>query len=413
VNEGFRASSERPTGGADGGRVLPGFPGIVDADPVGPLWRGAQLFRAVSYCYALGFHIAVNDDLTHSGVAWALFGVLTVVTAACGVGYYRGFARTRYWVAGEITVVVALMLSTMLVADDHWALGNQTWPTTLWATNAMISAALLWGPWSGIETGLVIGASSTIVKGTFDPNLGRNATIIVIVAAGLAVGIAGSTARRLHETLSAAERRAAAAEERERLARQVHDGVLQTLAYIAKHGREIGGPSTRLAELAGEQERALRMMIADIGEADTQIVAVADDAAGDTDTVDLTVVLRGLAADDVSVSAPGTPVPVGREVAGELRAALTNAIANTRTHAGPGARSYVLLEDLDDEVVVSVRDDGVGIEPGRLEQARRDGRMGVSKSIVGRIEALGGRVLLVSSPGAGTEWEWTVDRGMS
>ena len=389
------------------------FPGIVDADPVGPLWRGAQLFRVVSYCYALGFHIAVNSDLLHPGIAWALFGVLTATTVVCGVGYYRGFARTRYWVAGEITVVVALMLSTMWVADDEWALGNQTWPTTLWATNSMISAALLWGPWSGIETGLVIGASSTIVKGTFDPNLGRNATIIVIVAAGLAVGIAGVTARRLHETLSAAERRAAAAEERERLARHVHDGVLQTLAYIAKHGREIGGPSTRLAEMAGEQERALRMMIADIGDADTDLPAVADDTAEGPGAVDLTAVLRGLAADDVSVSAPGTPVPVSEVVAGELLAALANAIDNTRAHAGPGARSYVLLEDIDDEVVVSGRDDGVGIGPGRLDQARRDGRMGVSKSIVGRIEALGGSVRMESAPGAGTEWEWTVGRGVT
>ncbi len=397
------------------------FPGIVDADPVGPLWRGAQLFRMVSYCYALGFHIAINSDLLRSGIAWALFVVLTATTVACGVGYYRGFARNRYWVAGEITVVVALMLSTMWVADDQWALGNQTWPTTLWATNSMISAALLWGPWSGIETALVIGASSTIVKGTFDPNLGRNATVIVMVAAGLAVGIAGATARRLHETLTEAERRAAAAEERERLARHVHDGVLQTLAYIAKHGREIGGPSTRLAEMAGEQERALRKMLADMSDIDdadmneaggggSDMTPAADDE--DSGTVDLAAALRGLAADDVSVSAPGTPVPVGRAVAGELRAALANAIANTRTHAGPGARSYVLLEDLGDEVVVSVRDDGVGIAPGRLEQARRDGRMGVSKSIVGRIEALGGRATLESAPGEGTEWEWTVGRGI-
>ena len=97
------------------------FPGIVDADPVGPLWRGAQLFRMVSYCYALGFHIAINSDLLRSGIAWALFVVLTATTVACGVGYYRGFARNRYWVAGEITVVVALMLSTMWVADDQWA----------------------------------------------------------------------------------------------------------------------------------------------------------------------------------------------------------------------------------------------------------------------------------------------------
>ena len=156
----------------------------------------------------------------------------------------------------------------MWVADDQWALGNQTWPTTLWATNSMISAALLWGPWSGIETALVIGASSTIVKGTFDPNLGRNATVIVMVAAGLAVGIAGATARRLHETLTEAERRRRRGRGTRTARAPRPRRVLQTLAYIAKHGREIGGPSTRLAEMAGEQERALRKMLADMSDID-------------------------------------------------------------------------------------------------------------------------------------------------
>ena len=34
---------------------------VIDDDPVGPLWRGAQIFRLLSYLYALGFHIAVTD----------------------------------------------------------------------------------------------------------------------------------------------------------------------------------------------------------------------------------------------------------------------------------------------------------------------------------------------------------------
>ena len=32
-------------------------------DPVTPLWRAAQVFRLLSCLYALGFQIAVNDDL--------------------------------------------------------------------------------------------------------------------------------------------------------------------------------------------------------------------------------------------------------------------------------------------------------------------------------------------------------------
>ena len=48
----------------------------------------------VSYCYALGFHRDQQRDLLRSGIAWALFVVLTMTTVARGVGYYR-FARNR------------------------------------------------------------------------------------------------------------------------------------------------------------------------------------------------------------------------------------------------------------------------------------------------------------------------------
>jgi len=88
-----------------------------------------------------------------------------------------------------------------------------------------------------------------------------------------------------------------------------------------------------------------------------------------------------------------------------------NALDNARAHAGPDARAFVLLEDLGETVSVSVRDDGVGIAVGRLEDAARQGRLGVSKSIVGRLTALGGTAELRTEPGAGTEWELCVPRG--
>ena len=51
-----------------------------------------------------------------------------------------------------------------------------------------------------------------------------------------------------------AERAAAAAAERARLARVVHDGVLQVLALVQRRGAELGGDAAELGRLAGEQE---------------------------------------------------------------------------------------------------------------------------------------------------------------
>ena len=69
----------------------------------------------------------------------------------------------------------------------------------------------------------------------------------------------------------------------------------------------------------------------------------------------------------------------------------------------------MLLEDLGDRVLVSVRDEGPGIPAGRLEQAEAEGRLGVSGSIRGRVADLGGTVEL-STGSFGTEWELSVPR---
>ncbi len=381
---------------------------VVDNDPVGPLWRGAQIFRLLSYLYALGFQIAVNPDLDRGGVAWVLFGLLSAWTLVSGIGYFVGFARNLVWVGVEVVVVCALMLSTSYVADAEWAWNNQTWPTTLWATNAVISVAILTGPVGGIVAGLIVGGTSTFVKGELNLDFGRNATIIVIVATGMAVGLAAANARRVQEQLSRAARIAAAAEERERLSREVHDGVLQVLALIARLGREIGGPTDELATLAAEQERTLRRLISDTDEP----VPASPDALSSAlqRSVDLAAVLRAFADDRISVSAPADAVMVPAHTGSEIRAAVGNALDNVANHAGPGARAYILVEDLGRDLVVSVRDDGIGIPDGRLAEAVTQGRVGVSKSIVGRIESLGGTAQLDTEPGAGTEWEFTVPR---
>ena len=99
------------------------------------------------------------------------------------------------------------------------------------------------------------------VQGGISIDLGRNATIVIELAVGLAVGMAAQTARRAHAELERATRLAASLQERERLSRQVHDGAIQVLALVARKGREIGGDAAQLAELAGEQERALRRLV--------------------------------------------------------------------------------------------------------------------------------------------------------
>ena len=70
----------------------------------------------------------------------------------------------------------------------------------------------------------------------------------------------------------------------------------------------------------------------------------------------------------------------------------------------------MLVEDEDDAVTVSVRDDGAGMAPGRLAEAEDQGRLGVAQAIRGRVTDLGGTVRIQSAPGQGTELELRIPK---
>lgn len=372
----------------------------ISPAPTTPLWRAAEVFRLLSCIYATGFQIAINPDLRRPGLGWVLFGVLIAWSAACAFAYLRGFGRKPAWVIAELVIVVVLMWSNKIVTSPGWAADNQTWPTTLWASNPTISVAIQLGPAGGMLAGLAVMATNFAVKNYLAVNLGHNATVIIELAIGMAIGMAAQTARRAHDELQRAAQLTAAVQERERLSRQVHDGAIQVLALVAKKGHEIGGATAELADLASEQERALRRWL----------VGTDLDQDRDGATVDLRSLLRRRESDRVSMSLPGTAVPLRRWVGAELDAAVGNALDNVHAHAGPGAHAFVLVEDLGDCVLVSVRDDGVGISSGRLEEAAARGRLGISQSIVARLTSLGGSAQLHSAAGEGTEWELSVPR---
>lgn len=370
-------------------------------DAVTPLWRASQAFRLITLVYAVSYQVASMGYYSSARLSWFFVALMAVWTGLSASLLSRTAMPRWKIVLADQLVVIGLMASTRLVADYDWYSTHQTLPTTLWATNAVISAAILFGPRGGVGSGVLLSVVSAVVRDQVDLDLWTDATAPVLLSVGLALGLASNTARRAHAELERAARLAAITEERERLARQVHDGVLQVLALVRRRGSEIGGVGAELADLAGEQEVALRMLISEQREPSRL----------DSDQVDLRSLLRLRGSTTVSVSAPPDPVLVDRIVAEEISAVVATALSNVEMHAGEGARAYVLLEDVDEEIIVSIRDDGRGIAPGRLAAAEAEGRMGVSKSILGRVAAIGGTALLETDVDAGTEWEIRVPKG--
>jgi signal transduction histidine kinase len=125
---------------------------------------------------------------------------------------------------------------------------------------------------------------------------------------------------------------------------------------------------------------------------------------------DLRAALSRHAGVRVTISCPALPVMLPSAQVSALEAATVAALDNVARHAGEQAQAWVLLEDEPDRVTVTVRDDGPGFEPARLEAARAAGRIGVSGSIRGRIAEIGGTVDFVCIVGEGTEVEMRVPR---
>lgn len=302
--------------------------------------------------------------------------------------------------------------TTFIVLDLAWALGaiaatplikgadyNATIPG-FWVMGALLAWAVHWH-WKG---GLIAGALLSIADlglrdGIDQANYGN---VFLLMIGGPIVGYMCESLQRMAAERDAAQRSAAAAEERTRLARAVHDGVLQVLALMQRRGTASANAEIAdLARLAGEQERVLRSLIR---QQDTVTTGPAtSDLTGLLEEVGTGHMLR------VEVATPGVPVVLPGEVAREVAAAVGSCLDNVATHVGTDARAWVLLEALPDAVVVSVRDDGPGIAPGRLEAAASEGRLGVSESIRGRIADLGGTTSL-DTGAHGTEWELTIPR---
>jgi signal transduction histidine kinase len=370
-------------------------------DPLTPWWWAAVLLRVFTYCFAVGATAVYDDQYARPTLGWAVIAGLGAWTLLTAWFYLRENSRWFWLTVVDLLVGCALMFASRLVFTHDELAGAAPIPllTTVWVSGVVAAGAIRTGPVGGAVFGGLLAVCNFATHGYVDVDLSRDAVLLVVV--GLVIGMASVTARRSAEQLAQALRSEAATAERERLARSIHDSVLQVLARVQRRGAELGGEAAELARLAGEQEIALRALVA---------AAPPDSTPGGD--VDLRALLQIMATPKVDVSVPGTRVALPAGLAGELAAVVKETLSNVSRHAAD-AHAWVLVEDLGNDVVVSVRDDGPGIPAGRLAAAVAEGRLGVAKSIRGRIDELGGTADLRTAPGEGVEWEFRVPRERS
>ncbi len=193
---------------------------------------------------------------------------------------------------------------------------------------------------------------------------------------------------------------AAAVEERQRLARELHDSVSQALygiglgTYAAKNLLENQQPGVTealdyVSSLAAAGLAEMRALIFELRpeslEIEGLVGALSKQAAA----------LRARHRVEVETELPGEPeLPLKtKEV---LYRVAQEALHNTVKHA-EAQRVYLRLEEMSDSVVLDVQDDGQGFDP----TASFPGHLGL-RSMSERIAQLGGTFTIQSTPGEGT-----------
>ena len=366
---------------------------LAATDIMTPLWRGVVVLRVITAAFAIVMIIVHHDGFARPDLGWAVLIAVVVWTVVTCLAYSYDVTRRAHVIMIDLLVTLALMGSSALVlSPEQLTEVTQRTPllTTVWASGPVVAAAVHAGGGAGALVGLTVSVVTIWLRGSF--TTGRVRDTILLVGAGFALGLAATAARRATEQLRRSTRAEAATAERERLARSIHDSVVQVLARVRARGGQLDGEAGELVRLAGEQEIALRCLFSAT-------------PPGTTGEQDLAGALQLLAGPRVEVSVPATAVSLPVAHVAELVALAREALANTARHGGPEAKSWILVEDLGDEVVLTIRDDGPGVDDGRLVDAESEGRMGVSRSIRGRVADLGGTLTLGTGPGRGTEWE--------
>ncbi|WP_229899689.1 MacS family sensor histidine kinase [Streptomyces hiroshimensis] len=385
-----------------------------------PLWRALTGYRILTLCYALALFAVNYREYAHPLGGALYMGVLTGWMALTWNRTSAPERCTKRFLIADLALALAGILVTAAVdSPARIDSGAATLPS-IWTGGAVLGLAIK-GGWRWAAVGSTLVAVANLAE-RGSPARDTVHNVLLVWVSSIAIGYIVEVARASERTLARALRIEAATRERERLARDIHDGVLQVLAMVQRRGAALGGEAAELGRMAGEQEIALRTLVAGgllppqrsaeelAGDAEL-VGAVAAAPPVPTGPIDVGALLAPHAGADVSFAGPGTPVLLEAAAAAELAAAVGAALDNVRKHAGEGARAWILLEDEPDAVIVTVRDDGPGIPEGRLADAEREGRMGVALSIRGRLRDLGGSAELLSVPGQGTEVELKVPRG--
>ncbi len=208
--------------------------------------------------------------------------------------------------------------------------------------------------------------------------------------------------KRTEDELRDLSRRLIQAHEEERalLARELHDDVTQRLAVLAIDvGRaELAAPGGAPAETMQAVREGLTRLSEDIHTLAYQLHPSVLEELGLVEALRTECERIGRQGRvEISVELEPLPAIVGKDAALCLFRVAQEALNNVIRHAGARAAS-VVLRQMDGGLIVAVRDDGIGFDPGSPRQGRSLGLASMRE----RLRLVNGTIDIDSAPGRGT-----------
>jgi signal transduction histidine kinase len=233
-------------------------------------------------------------------------------------------------------------------------------------------------------------------SGGGQPLSAQAAEMLATFAAQAAIAIQLAEHRRRTEQM-------AVFEDRDRIARDLHDLVIQRL-YATGMSLQGALPLIARPEVGQRIERAVDALDETIREIRSAIFALQTRGDGSPASLrarilSVTSEISGALGFAPSLRLDGVlDSVVPQQVADDLLSALREALSNAARHAG--AHRVEVTVSVDDQLVLTVRDDGVGIPAG--------GRRSGLRNLEHRAAALGGELVVAPAAGGGTELRWQV-----
>lgn len=214
-----------------------------------------------------------------------------------------------------------------------------------------------------------------------------------------------SARRRSREERAIYELERAIAEERARIARDIHDGHAQSLAFLRMRvdlwQDWIESDQDRLREEFMQLKQTLRVSIRELRRAIFALRPVQFDELGFVGGLRRYIVeFAGQQGWESHVDLAGAPPALSPELEAICFRVIQEALNNAAKHAN-ATRIEIVIGQVDHGLRLVVRDNGCGFEPGRISECSVD-HMGL-RQMHERVSIIRGQLVLLSRPGAGTE----------